>query len=60
MKNLRGVLGGLLIFVIFQLTLVSCTDSSEIIKNDGFQIEKQAVNPENGGGGDEDVYEGSN
>ena len=35
MKNLRGVLGGLLIAVIFQFAFVSCTeDNSEIIKND--------------------------
>jgi len=43
MKNLRGVLGGLLIVVIFQFTLVSCADNSEIIKNqnDNVQIENQ-------------------
>ena len=48
MKNLRGVLGGLLIVVIFQFTLVSCTDTSEIIKNqnDNIQIEKSGKDEE--------------
>ena len=48
MKNLRGVLGGLLIVVIFQFTLVSCTDTSEIIKNqnDNIQIEKSGKEEE--------------
>ena len=41
MKNLRGVLGGLLIFVVFQLTLVSCTDSNEIIKSQDESTEIQ-------------------
>ena len=42
MKNLRGVLGGLLIAVIFQFTFVSCTqDNSEIIKNQDDKIELQ-------------------
>jgi hypothetical protein len=45
MKNLRGVLGGLLIVVIFQFTLVSCVDNSEIIKNDNAttKIDKEEV-----------------
>jgi hypothetical protein len=46
MKNLRGVLGGLLIVVIFQFTLVSCVDNSEIIKNDNVQIQKSGKEEE--------------
>ncbi|HHC78490.1 MAG TPA: hypothetical protein ENK46_01315 [Flavobacteriia bacterium] len=56
MKNLRGVLGGLLIFVIFQLTLVSCTDSNEIIKSqDVEQIQRETKMVVPGNQGDEDV-----
>jgi len=63
MKNLWGVLKGLLIVVIFQLTLISCTDS-EIIKSQGdeTQLEQdyQKTNPANGGGKDDDDEEGDN
>ncbi|MCF6347022.1 MAG: hypothetical protein L3J20_01820 [Flavobacteriaceae bacterium] len=63
MKNLWGVLKGLLIVVIFQLTLVSCTeDNSEIIKSqdDKTQLEQdyQKTDPINGGGRDDDDEEG--
>ncbi len=56
MKNLRGVLGGLLIVVIFQFTLISCTDNSEIIKSQNENAEQihSKVTPSHGGGGDYD------
>jgi hypothetical protein len=64
MRNLWGVLKGLLIVVIFQLTLASCTDDSEIIKsqNDKTQLEQdyQKTEPVNGGGKDDDDEEGDN
>jgi hypothetical protein len=64
MKNLRGVLGGLLIVVIFQFTLVSCTDNSEIIKSqdvEQIQREVKMVVPTHQGGGDttDDEEDGS-
>jgi len=54
MKNLRGVLGGLLIVVVFQFTLVSCVDNSEIIKNENSEQIHSKVTPSHGGGGDYD------
>ena len=60
MKNLRGVLGGLLIIFLFQFTFVSCTDdNSEIIKSQDDKVEFQKTG--HGGAGnppvDDDEYE---
>ncbi len=62
MKNLRGVLGELLIVVIFQFTLVSCTDNSDIIKSqDVEQIQRDAkmVVPPHVGGDKDDEDDGA-
>ena len=48
MKNLRGILGALLIIFLFQFVLVSCSDNSKIIKSqdDKVQFEKSGKDEE--------------
>ena len=40
MKNLRGVLGALLIVFVFQFTFISCSDDNDIIKSKNEQVKE--------------------
>ena len=62
MKNLRGVIGIILLSFMLQVTVVSCTNDTEIIKNENAkQTQKQTrmVDPAHAGGEADENREGN-
>ena len=58
MKNLRGVIGIILLSFALQVTVVSCTQSNEIIKNKHAKQTKM-VDPAHAGGEADENREGN-